>query len=235
MVMELDMMSGDLSSNISTGLTTRMLPRKYDSSTANARIFNGCQFYVKNNARIRNYEGMNGSALIVGVWAAGGTLPLKINSVEGVGGFEVHEALGISDVLTIINTHAKPIARDPYKWADNVAMVSQTITLANNATISKDNFEQDVNNYVRVEVQKEGDSGNLVWCLLTAERGTPACKIGVPVGTPWVLERHNIANAFTNFQEWVNTAEPANWYVSKVAAHLYNNGKSVICANGCTE
>ena len=38
----------------------------YDSSTANARIFNGCQFYVKNDARIRNYEGTNGSALIVG-------------------------------------------------------------------------------------------------------------------------------------------------------------------------
>ena len=38
----------------------------YDSSTANARIFNGCQFYVKNDARIRNYEGVGGSALIVG-------------------------------------------------------------------------------------------------------------------------------------------------------------------------
>lgn len=38
----------------------------YDSSTANARIFNGCQFYVKNDARIRNYEGVQGSALIVG-------------------------------------------------------------------------------------------------------------------------------------------------------------------------
>ena len=35
-------------------------------STANARIFNGCQFYVKNDARIRNYEGVGGSALIVG-------------------------------------------------------------------------------------------------------------------------------------------------------------------------
>ena len=34
-------------------------------STANARIFNACQFYVKNNARIRNYEGLAGSALIV--------------------------------------------------------------------------------------------------------------------------------------------------------------------------
>ena len=35
-------------------------------STANARIFNECQFYVINNARIRNYEGIGGSALIVG-------------------------------------------------------------------------------------------------------------------------------------------------------------------------
>ena len=36
------------------------------SSTANARIFNACQFYVQHNARIRNYEGVMGSALIVG-------------------------------------------------------------------------------------------------------------------------------------------------------------------------
>lgn len=35
-------------------------------STANARIFNECQFYVISNARIRNYEGVGGSALIVG-------------------------------------------------------------------------------------------------------------------------------------------------------------------------
>lgn len=34
-------------------------------SSANIRIFNNCQFYVKNNARIRNYEGINGSALVV--------------------------------------------------------------------------------------------------------------------------------------------------------------------------
>ena len=34
-------------------------------STANARVFNACQFYVQNNARLRNYEGVMGSALIV--------------------------------------------------------------------------------------------------------------------------------------------------------------------------
>lgn len=31
----------------------------------NTRIYNGCQFYCKNNMRIRNYEGIGGSALIV--------------------------------------------------------------------------------------------------------------------------------------------------------------------------
>jgi hypothetical protein len=38
----------------------------HTAGDANARVFNGCQFYVKNNARLRNYEGVNGSALIVG-------------------------------------------------------------------------------------------------------------------------------------------------------------------------
>ena len=38
----------------------------HTAGDANARVFNACQFYVKNNARLRNYEGVNGSALIVG-------------------------------------------------------------------------------------------------------------------------------------------------------------------------
>ena len=36
------------------------------SGTTNARIYNNCQCYIKNNARLRNYEGVMGSALIVG-------------------------------------------------------------------------------------------------------------------------------------------------------------------------
>ena len=38
----------------------------HTNSVANARVFNACQFYVKNDARLRNYEGVMGSALIVG-------------------------------------------------------------------------------------------------------------------------------------------------------------------------
>lgn len=37
----------------------------HTGTTPNARIFNGCQFYVRHDARVRNYEGINGSALIV--------------------------------------------------------------------------------------------------------------------------------------------------------------------------
>jgi len=39
---------------------------KATGSSANIRIYNGCQFYCEGNARIRNYEGVGGSALIVG-------------------------------------------------------------------------------------------------------------------------------------------------------------------------
>lgn len=38
----------------------------HTGNTPNARIFNNCQFYVQHDARLRNYEGVNGSALIVG-------------------------------------------------------------------------------------------------------------------------------------------------------------------------
>lgn len=37
----------------------------FGGSTANARIFNACQFYVAHDARIRNYEGVENSSLIV--------------------------------------------------------------------------------------------------------------------------------------------------------------------------
>ena len=38
----------------------------HTAGDANARVFNNCQFYVAGNARLRNYEGVGGSALIVG-------------------------------------------------------------------------------------------------------------------------------------------------------------------------
>lgn len=156
------------------------------------------------------------------LWAAGGTLPLRINSVDGEGGFEVHAALGVADVLTMIDTHAKPYAKEPYKWLDDAKKYEETITLPS-GSINKETFNSDVNNYVRVEVLKDGE-----WVLLTANKGVPACKIGVPVGTPWALEKHNMNDAFTDFKDWVNEARPDTWYDSKVESQLYNEGMSTI-------
>ena len=61
----------------------------HTSSVANARVFNACQFYVKNDARLRNYEGVMGSALIVGGQfmpfgsADGTTIPSYVSLAAG--------------------------------------------------------------------------------------------------------------------------------------------------------
>ena len=180
----------------------------------------------------------------VTLWAAGGTLPLMINSVNGNGGFEVHNALGVSEIKTMINTHAKDragtykekdangvVQEVTYYWLDDAKKgkpyIEEELELANGASISKDDFETDVNTNLRVEVQKNGK-----WYLLTAERGKPACKFGCPVGTPWAMERHNMDNAFTDFKSWVNNSSPTTWYNSKVTEQVYNAGMSVICVHG---
>jgi len=167
------------------------------------------------------------NVVTVKVWAAGGTLPLKINSTNGNGGFEVHNALQVDDVKTMINTNAQAFAKTAngvtYKWADDINAYETTITLPSGA-ISKSTFLEDVNEYVRIEVEKT--PGN--WALLSARRGMPACKIAVPVGTPWAMEKRNMNNAFSQFKNWVNNNNPSNWYASKVNAHIYNKGTSTI-------
>lgn len=61
----------------------------HTGNTPNARIFNNCQFYVRHNARLRNYEGVNGSALIVGEQlmpfgsADGTTIPSYVSLAAG--------------------------------------------------------------------------------------------------------------------------------------------------------
>ena len=163
----------------------------------------------------------------VTLWAAGGTLPLRLNQDDNL---EVHGLLGVS-VPTMTNTHAQGRA-DNKQWfaADDMKDKmpwSGTVTLANNASISKDNFEADVNNNLFVEVFKTTSSGGS-WFVLTAKRGAPACKIGCPVGTPWAKERINMNNVFTEFKNWVTNDSPANWYDSKVVKNIYNGGNSVI-------
>jgi hypothetical protein len=167
------------------------------------------------------------------LWAAGGTLPLKINSVKGVGGVEVHAQLSTGDVTEMINTHAFRILVDPYTAVDNKAKQEFDITLPNNWKISKDNFGPDVRDKVRVEVQKKTESGQELWIELTAYEGQAPCKFGVPVGTAWVVERHSLGETFPSFAEWVQTAAPARWYGNGNTANYYSNGSSTTCTHGC--
>ena len=163
--------------------------------------------------------------VLVTVWAAGGTLPLRLNGDDNL---EVHKLLN-TETNCMTNTHAfdRVDKEGKYTAADNMAKWSHTIKLANGA-ISKENFNSDVNNYLLVEVQKEDGA----WHTLYAQMGVAACKIGCPVGTAWALERHNMNSAFTDFKSWVNNSTPTTWNQSAVAGHLYNAGESVICAHG---
>ena len=219
--------TGDIpNSNI---LNIRVMAEDLSASEASDFDFNDVVFDVEadftNSTSVKEVK--------ITLWAAGGTLPLKINSVDGKGGFEVHDALN-SDATDMINTHAQAAAVDPYGWADNIAKYETTITLANGASIRKTNFGEDVRDYVRVEVQKQLTNGNYSWFELTANEGKAACKFGVPVGTPWVVERHDLGESFPEFTNWVETVAPTRWYDTRNATYLYNSGMSTDCKNGCT-
>lgn len=119
---------------------------EYDSATANARIFNACQFYVQTNARIRNYEGVMGSALIVdgelmfSSSADGTNDPTYVGLAAGAlvqcatlynqgtswsgptsGGYA---ALNITDKITYLNWEDNP-ANGGY-FANNIYVVANT-------------------------------------------------------------------------------------------------------------
>ena len=129
--------------------------------------------------------------------AAGGTLPLKIGSTDGEGGFEVHAKFGV-DTNVMVNTRWKGAARVP-------AVDCGTITLEGKFTEAK--FYDTVRDLVRVEVEKTGSDGNKYWLLLEAPKNNNApSKFGCPVGTDWVNERVFIDDVY-NFTEWVTGAD----------------------------
>lgn len=156
------------------------------------------------------------SQVKITLWAAGGTLPLRLNGDDNL---EVHNLLGTTS-NTMTNTHAfdRVDKEGKYLAADGKGNWTGTITLAGGLTISKNNFNSDVNTNLRVEVYKNGQ-----WCTLTANQGVAACKIGCKLETPWAVERSNMDKAFESFKSWVNNATPKDWESSRVASELYNN------------
>ena len=216
----------------------RIMVEDLSATEASDFDFNDVVFDVIGNFADDAAADVTINQVTIRVYAAGGTLPLKINSVNGDLGFEVHAALRGEEAESteMINTHAKPIVVYPYSAIDNINMYETTITLAEGKTIRKGHFREDVGKNLRVEVEKTNDEGRPVWCLLEAKPGQPACKIGVDVGTPWVLERHNISAAFEGWTEWVQTGtNNARWYGSPNDTNVYNpNGLSITCTRpGC--
>lgn len=127
--------------------------------------------------------------------AAGGTLPLRVNSTDGVGGFEVHAKFGV-ETNVMVNTRWKGAARVP-------AVDCGTITITGG--FSEDNFYETVRN-IRVEVEKTGSDGDKVWVVLSAPKdNTAPSKFGCPIDTDWVDERVFIDDIYT-FSEWVTGA-----------------------------
>ncbi len=174
------------------------------------------------------------------VWAAGGTLPLQICSKDGVtygGGFEVHDGFGVP-VKCMVNTHAYPIIQAPgYTAKDELPAYERTITLPENIAdilglaadeptqFSRENFAYTVKTLVRLEVNKGA------WYELGATQGEPACKIAGPTtndatktdwGARWLLERTAIQSGYPDFESYVGTGYPTNWWSNEVNAAMYS-------------
>lgn len=198
------------------------------ASDASDFDFNDCVF---------DAEYVSSNQAKITLWAAGGVLPLRINSTNGVGGFEVHEALGLplgpnKEDSVMINTHAKDWAeKTGFGWADNVTKYQTVITV--NGTFDINSFPAGVRDLIRVEVLKEGQ-----WMELTAAKGIPACKIAGPVddtvGHKWLRERKGITSGYPDFANYVGTGYPVNWWSNSNDGNLYGiNGYSTTC-NICT-
>ena len=147
----------------------------------------------------------NGKGAYIKLLAAGGTLPLRIGCDEnGNGGVEVHAKFGLTTTNIMVNTATdgtpKIVTRDYQEFEISVLNENDTWTSG------KD---------IPVYVYK-----NNTWQPLTAERGEPASKFNVPVGTKWVDEYCDITWAYPNFPKWVvDAGSYSEWYKTMDATY----------------
>jgi len=121
--------------------------------------------------------------------AAGGTLPLRINSTEGSGGWEVHAAFKVP-VNTMVNTHAN------LKGLSNADCNPVVLSTYFAGDFTEAKFAETVRN-IRVEVYK-----SKTWMPLEAKTGVACCKFAVSEEKTWANERQNIDERY-GFSEWV--------------------------------
>ena len=119
------------------------------------------------------------------LYAAGGTLPLKIGTAVGEGQ-EVHALFGVS-TSTMVNTGVGTtgITKQPVEF---------TITKTDGT------FESAADIIVSVDKTSKGASG---YMQMTAKIGEAPCLLFIPLNTKWVDEYENIEKAYTWFGNFV--------------------------------
>ena len=129
--------------------------------------------------------------------AAGGKLPLCIGVLDDE--HEVHNLFGVS-LNTMVNTEDWTAHKDPVTF-----------------TIDGQYGSWNINN-LPIWVQKGSD-----WVELTAPQGKAASKIAVSTDYKWVKELQDITNAYGQFDTYVTTGYPAEWWkVNKDDTYIYN-------------
>jgi hypothetical protein len=139
----------------------------------------------------------------VTLYAAGGTLPLK------VAGHEVHREFGYPDadsetgLYKMINTGAK-------------ADVNNVATVSFDVTCDKSKRGNDITIMVAKGSKNEQGVHEPNWITLTATKGEPAAKLCVGVdfatGKKWCAERESIKTKYPIFSQWVASNPSQIWW-----------------------
>ena len=166
----------------------------------------------------------NSTTVTIHLLAAGGTLPLRICENDN---WEAHKLFNVP-VTCMVNTGTKyHTAQSPYTQVEGLSVAPFDYVLtAGTWSTDQDEFAAQVNQRIKLEVQKEG-----TWYELLAEQGKPACKIATPVEIfvldwylteyRWPWEKQNIGGDFKN---WV--ADPTvKWYTTRKSIDDINAGE----------
>ena len=129
--------------------------------------------------------------------AAGGKLPLCIGVLDK--DHEVHNLFGVS-LNTMVNTEDWTAHKDPVPFIIDGQYGSGNIV------------------DLPIWVQKGSD-----WVQLTAPKGKAASKIAVSTDYKWVKELQDISKAYKNFDTYVTSGKPAEWWKdNKDDSLIYN-------------
>ena len=135
----------------------------------------------------------DGKTAYIKLWAAGGTLPLKIGTAVGQGE-EVHALFGVSE-STMVNTGvgANGVTKDPVEFT--ITKTDGTFNSAEDIIVSVDKTSKGSNGYMQ----------------MTSRIGEAPCLLFVPLDTKWVDEYENIEKAYTWFGAWSRGGAEEQW------------------------